>query len=195
MKKIYDWNRGAWGLLFPCIFFLHACSPVQLTSAWSDRNIQPIRFDRILVVSFGRDPAKRKLGEDHIKAELERHGQVAFTSLDVFGPEFASADSLARRQLLLGKGFDGLVTFRITSVDDDYAWQVNSRPNLHLSRTVDEQVVYMMSELYSVRDDKTLWRGRSNSSSADPTEDMAKRYARNIVRDMISKRVFLTGRR
>jgi hypothetical protein len=86
------------------------------------------------------------LGEDHIKAEMERHGQIAFTSLDVFGPEFASADSLSRRQLLLGKGFDGLVTFRVTSVDDDYAWQLNTRPTLHLAHTVDEQVVYMISK-------------------------------------------------
>ena len=154
-----------------------------------------MRFDRILVVSFGRDPAKRKLGEDHIKAEMERHGQVAFTSLDVFGPGFASADSLSRRQLLLEKGFDGLVTFRVTSVDDDYAWQLNTMPTLHLTRTVDEQVVYMTSELYRVKDDKIMWRGQSNSSSSDPTEDMATRYARNIVRDMINKRVLLAGKK
>ncbi len=193
MKQVYDWNSGAWVLLFSCMLFFLCCSPVQLTSAWSDRNTEPVRFDRILVVSFGRDLAKRKLGEDHIKAEMERHSQVAFTSLDVFGPGFVSADSLSRRQLLLEKGFDGLVTFRITSVDDDYAWQLNSKPALHLTHTVDEQVVYMISELYRVKDDKMIWRGQSNSSSTEPTEYMAARYARNIVRDMIGKRVLLTG--
>jgi hypothetical protein len=194
MKQVYDWKNGAWVLLFPCLLFLHACSPVQLTSAWSNSNVQPMRFDRILVVSFAKDTAKRKLGEDHIRAEMMRHGQVALTSLDVFGPGFADADSLSRRRLLLERGFDGLVTFRVTSVDDDYAWQLNTAPALHLTRSIDEQVVYMISQLYRVKDNKLIWQGLSNSSSTEPTDYMATRYARNIVRDMIRKRVLLTGK-
>jgi len=187
----YNWIRIASCFLFASMLFLHSCSPVQLTSAWSDKNEQAMSFSRILVVSFARDTAKRKLGEDHIKAEMVRHGQAAFTSLDIFGPGFADADSLSRRQLMLEKGFDGLVTFRILNVDDDY--EPNSLFTLHPSRSIVEQDVYMSSELYRVKDNKMIWHGQSSSSSTDPTEDMAIRYARNIVRDMIHKRVFVIG--
>jgi hypothetical protein len=92
---------------------------------------------------------------------------------------------------MLEKGFDGLVTFRILNVDDDY--EPNSLFTLHPSRSIVEQDVYMSSELYRVKDNKMIWHGQSSSSSTDPTEDMAIRYARNIVRDMIHKRVFVIG--
>jgi hypothetical protein len=187
MKMAYNKLRIASCFLFIGMLFLHACSPVQLTSSWSDGNEQPVSFSRILVLSFAGDTAKRRLGEDHIKGELERHRQTAFTSLDIFGPGFAASDSLSRRQLLLDKGFDGVVTFRVLNVDDDY--QPNSLFTLHPSFSLVEQDVYMSSELYRVKDKKMLWHGQSNSSSTDPTEYMAKRYARNIVRDMIHKRV------
>ena len=189
MKRASNWSRIAPVLLTAWVLSLYSCSPVQLTSSWSDKNVQPARFSRLLVVSFAKDSAKRKLGEDHIKAEMVRHRLVAFTSLDVFGPGFATTDSVTRRQLLLGNKFDGLVTFRIIDVHEDYQWQLNSLLTQSPIGTVVEQDVQMGSELYRVKDDKLIWWGRSISSSTDPTEYMAEKYARNIVRDMIKKKV------
>lgn len=194
MIRASNWNRIASPLVTVWMLFLYSCSPVQLTSAWSDKNAQPAGFSRILVVSFTKDSAKRKLGEDHIKAEMERHRLAAFTSLDVFGPGFATADSVTRRRLLLQNKFDGLVTFRIIDVQEDYQWQLNSLLTQSPVRTVIEQDVQMGSELYRVKDNKLIWWGRSISSSTDPTEEMAEKYARNIVKDMIKKKVLLKPR-
>jgi hypothetical protein len=61
-------------------------------------------------------------------------------------------------------------------------------------RTVVEQDVQMGNKFYRVKDDKVIWWGRSISSSTDPTEQMAKQYAKNVVRDMIKKRILLESR-
>jgi hypothetical protein len=189
MKRPVHRSRSASVLLIAWIFSLSSCSPVQLTSAWSDPNVQPARFSRVLVVSFAKDSAKRRFGEDHIKAALGRYRLAAFTSLEVFGPGFAAADSAKRQELLLANKFDGLVTFRVLNVHDEYQLKLNSLFSESPNRTVVEQDVQMASEFYRVKDDKLIWWGRSVSSSTDPTEQMAKRYAKNIVRDMIKKRV------
>jgi hypothetical protein len=194
MKSAGNWIRIASVLLTAWMLSLYSCSPVQLTSAWSDKNAQPAGISRILVVSFAKDSAKRKFGEDHIKAEILRHRLVAFASLDVFGPGFAAADSVTRRRLLLENKFDGLVTFRIINVQEDYQWQLNTLLTKYPVRSVVEQDVQMGSELYRVKDNKLIWWGRSISSSTDPTEMMAEKYARNIVRDMIKKKVLLKPR-
>jgi hypothetical protein len=191
MQRPVLWSRSASVLLIAWIFSLSSCSPVELTSAWSDRNVQPAGFSRVLVVSFARDSAKRRFGEDHIKAALGRYKLAAFTSLEMFGPGFASADSAKRQELLLANKFDGLVTFRVLDVHEEYQLQLSSLFSKSPNRTVVEQDVQMGSEFYRVKDDKVIWWGRSISSSTDPTEQMAKQYARNIVRDMIKKRVLL----
>jgi hypothetical protein len=194
MQRPVLWSRSAAVLLIAWIFSLSSCSPVELTSAWSDPHVQPAGFSRILVVSFAKDSAKRGFGEDHIKAALGRYKLAAFTSLEVFGPGFATADSAKRQELLLANKFDGLVTFRVLDVHDEYQLQLHGLFSRSHNRTVVEQDVQMGSEFYRVKDDKVIWWGRSISSSADPTEQMAKQYARNIVRDMIKKRVLLESR-
>src|ERR1700729_866910 len=114
------WRRGALVLLIAWIFSLSSCSPVELISAWSDPHVQPAVFSRVLVVSFAKDSAKRRFGEDHIKAALGRYKLAAFTSQEVFGPGFATADSAKRQELLLANKFDGLVTFRVLDVHEEY---------------------------------------------------------------------------
>jgi hypothetical protein len=181
-------------LLIAWTFSLSSCSPVVLTSAWNDPNVQPAGFSRILVVSFANDTSKRRFGENHIKAALGRYRLVAFTSLEVFGPGFTTTDSAKRQELLLANKFDGLITFRVLGVHEEYQLQLSSLFSGSPNRNVVEQDVQMGSEFYRVKDDKVMWWGRSVSSSTDPTEQMAKQYARNIVRDMIKKRVLLESR-
>src|SRR5579864_3479415 len=104
---------------FSLAMLLYSCSvPVRLTASWSDRNVPPTRFSKVLVLSVGNDLEKRRLGEDNIKAELQKHGITAVASLDEFSPDFAKTnDSLKMRGILLNKQYDGVITIRVLNVN------------------------------------------------------------------------------
>ncbi|HTR31550.1 MAG TPA: hypothetical protein VMH27_19895 [Puia sp.] len=190
---------------------LISCGPsVRLTASWSDRSIQPVRFTKVLVMAIGNDLEKRRLGEDGIKAELQRHGIAAVTSLDEFGPDFAKMnDSVRMRRILRDKQFDGAVTIRVLNVNEHdrwvpggyfygpvgfyrgfygyyyHVWGYYDEPGY----VVKDVEVLLESNLYLVDTGELLWSGQSKAFSRNPTPQMASRYAKNIVNDMIAKGV------
>lgn len=209
--------KTKWASLLLLSFFLllNSCGPsVQLTASWSDNNVQPTRFSKILVIAIGKDLEKRKLGEDHIKAELQRHGFSASASLDEFGPDLASQfDSTKMRQQLLDKQFDGAITIRVLNINEHDRWVPGSvyygpvgfyrgfygyyhrvwgyyrEPGY----TVTDVEVLLESNLYRLVTGDLLWSGQSKAFSRNPTDAIASRYAKNVVEDMIRKGVINPG--
>ena len=192
---------------------LISCGPsVQLTGSWSDRSIQPVRFTKVMVMAIGNDLEKRRLGENGIKAELQKRGFTAVTSLDEFGPDFAKMkDSVQMRRILRDKQFDGALTIRVLNVNERdrwvpggyyygpvgfyhgfygyyyRVWGYYDEPG-YVIRDVE---VLLESNLYRVDSGELLWSGQSKAFSRDPTPQMATRYAKNIVNDMIAKGVIM----
>ena len=202
-------------VLLPAILslaiLLNSCSvPVRLTASWSDRNIPPTRFSKILVLSVGKDLEKRRLAEDNIKAELQKHGITAVASLDEFSPDFAKTnDSLKMREILLNKQYDGVVTVRVLNVNEQDRWvpgTVYYRPvgfyrgfygyyyrvygyYAEPGYKVTDVEVLLESNLYKIQSGELLWSGQTKAFTRNPTQAMAARYAKNIVEDMIAKKV------
>jgi len=190
MKRILFLSCSQVALLLLCAGGLLSCaSPVKLTRSWAQPEIPAGRLSNILVVSFARDAGRQKLGEDHLKAELRRHGFTAVTSLEVFGPEFANADSLKRWRLLLSRHFDGMLTIRVLKVEENEHWEKGSVLLQQPGYSVSLVDVVLESDLYQVDKGTLLWWGRSDSFTNDPTDEMASQYARNIVGDLLRKKV------
>ncbi|MDP4147948.1 MAG: hypothetical protein Q8927_10285 [Bacteroidota bacterium] len=210
MKKIKKARFAVLALLtILSMQLLSSCSPsVQLTASWRNSSIQPARFSKILVMAIGKDLEKRRMGEDNLRLELSEHGFAATTSLDEFGPDFAKMnDSIRMRRILLDKQFDGVLTMRVLSVNehdrwvpgDVYygpigyyhgfygyyfrVWGYYEQPG-YLTKDVE---VLLESNLYMVASGDLLWSGQSKAFSRNPTPEMARRYAKNVVKDMISK--------
>ncbi|HTI07854.1 MAG TPA: hypothetical protein VL832_04830 [Puia sp.] len=191
----------------------NACGPsVKLTASWSDTGGQPVRFSKLLVMAIGNDLGKRQLGEDQIKAELQRHGFTAAASLDQFGPDFAKMnDSVRMRGTLLDKQFDGVLTVRVLNINEHDRWVPGNyyygpvgfyrgfygyyyrvwgyygEPGY---MTTDVEVL-LESNLYKVATGELLWSGQSKAFSRNPTPEMANRYAKNIINDLLSRRVII----
>lgn len=199
-------------LLIGSMLLLNSCSsPVQLTASWNDNHVQPVRLSKILVMAIGKDLWKRKLGEDKIKAELQKHGFTALTSLDEFSPDFAKmSDSVRMRQILLEKQFDGVLTVRVLNINERERWVPD---NLYYygpmgfyhgfysyyyrvwsyynepGYIVKDVEVLLESNLYKTDKGELLWTGQSTSFNRNPTSEMARQYAKNIVDDIIAKKV------
>jgi len=205
MKKIIRWRLLQ--AILPAAVLLSACEPsVKLTASWTEQQFQAPHFTYILVMALGKDMAKRKLGEDAVRKELQGYGFQAATSLDELGPTFAVRNDTAEmKKMLLAKGFDGVITIRALEVHeydrwvpgDNYygpigyytsfygyysrVWAYN--PGL---RATDVQVL-LESNLYDVRESHLLWSAQSRAFTRDPTPRMAAHYARNIVDNLIDK--------
>lgn len=197
--------------ILSAILTISACGPsVKLTGSWSETPAPQRNFSRILVMAIGKDLSKRKLGEDGVCKELRGYGYNAATSLDELGPDFANRnDSSAMQKTLLGKGFDGIITIRVLDVNEHdrwvpgnvyygpvgfyrgfygyyyRVWGYYAEPGY---RTVDVEVL-LESNLYEVLTGRLLWSGQSKAFTRDPTPTMADRYARNIVEDLIDRKV------
>jgi len=194
-------------LVFTC------CEPcVRLSASWIDSRIQPVRFQKILVMAIGKDLQKRMLGEDNIRKVLKTRGFNAGTSLDELGPGFASRRDTANMQrLLLDKQFDAVITVRVVGIDErdrrvpggvyygpvgfnqgffGYFYQAwGYYPEAGYRETVEE--VLLESNLYKVRTGELLWSGQSKAFTRNPSPAMAERYGKNIVDDMIKQGVLI----
>ena len=210
MKKYKKW--GGFFLLFPFIL-LSSCEPtVRLTASNRNANAVPASFSKILVLAIGKDLAKRTLGEESIKAELQKQGFTALTSIEAWGPQFAGMkDSAVMRRLLLDKLFDAVVTVRVLHIDEHDRWVPGYRYYgpiyvyqgfytyyLRVYGYYDEPTymgteveVLLESNLYQLRSGELLWTGQSKAFSKNPTPNMARRYARNIVKAMLDKNVIV----
>jgi hypothetical protein len=213
MKRVFSKALALPALLCFAFFYPSCEAPVRLSASWVQKDMVPTRFARVFVVSLGKDMEKRKLGEDHIKAELERHSITAVTSLDEFGPDFARMDTGKMRQVLLDRQFDAVVTIRVLSVSERDRWVPSAGvygPSAYYrgfygyyyrfggyyyesGYVVADVEVLLESNFYRTATGGLLWSGQSKAFYSNPTDAMAGRYAKNIVDDMIGKGVLLTG--
>ena len=192
----------------------YSCQPsVKLTASWAEPNIQPAQPSKVLVVSFGKDLAKRRLGEENVAAELQRHGFTALTSLNVYGPAFAVMDSIKIRQQLQKSEFDAVITIRVLNIHEHDRWYpgdayyANGPVGFYRGfygyfyrvwgyysdqgYIVTDVEVLLESNLYFVASGRLLWSGQSKAFNRNPTDAMAGKYAKNIVEDMLRKHVLV----
>lgn len=206
MKGPKTFRRRLWVCAVLIAFTLVSCAPaVTLTGTWRTPAATTVKFSHILVVAIGKDLAKRALGENMLARELNETGIPAATSLAVFTPAFAAAfDSVTVQQQLKDKGFDGVLTIRVLRVDEHQRWMPGYdapydyggfyRYYYHYGqygygRPVTEVQVLLESNLYDLRTGTLLWTGQSVAISRDPTKQMAMQYAKNVVGDLLDKKV------
>lgn len=185
---------------------LVSCAPsVTLTGTWRTPAVTTVKFSHVLVAAIGKDLAKRTLGENTLARELNETGVPAATSLAVFTPGFAATfDSVTVQQQLKDKGFDGVLTIRVLRIDEQQRWMPGyDAPydyggfyryyyrygQYGYGRPVTEVRVLLESNLYDLRTGTLLWTGQSVAISRDPTKQMARQYAKNVVGDLLDKKV------
>jgi len=187
------------------------CGPtVRLTASWHDINEPSSRPSRILVVAIGKDLQKRQLAEDAIRDELTKHALTARSSIEELGPAFGrDDDSIHMRDVLLEHGFDAVLTVRVLAVDEHdrwvpggvyygpigfyrgfygyyhRVWGYYTDPGYQVT----DVKVLLESNFYRVNTGTLLWSGQSEAFSRNPTPQMAAQYAKNIVGDLLAKRV------
>lgn len=185
---------------------MSACgTSTKFWSDWSEHNAQPVSVTshRVATVFFNSNESVRRQSEDVIANEVARFGGVAIPSYTII-PD--NPQDRERAKLALQKaGIEAVIAMRVVSKERivegfsgpaygslwgywGYGWGSAFDPG-YLNT---ELVVGVETMLYSIKDDKLLWAGMSETYSPRNVENAVKSIARKAVEKMDESAVLTT---
>lgn len=200
-------------MLFACMLTvaLMSCTPgPQLTMSWHRDGDYIPATAKFLVLSVGKDPVKRKTGENALTTSLRSLGFAASSGFDSYGEVFpAGLDSLTTYREIASKGFDYVLTLRVLNINENNHWVTDrgtyTYPGYLYRGFYRYYKVYglypgaafmssgvkviLESNIYQVSTGELIWSGQSMAFRRAPTARAAKRYAANIMHDLTVKKL------
>jgi len=175
-----------------------SCASTEMTSTWTDPAAKGASLSKVAVICLAKDPGLRRMAENAAAANLK--GADAVPSYQVLG----DAD-LKNRELVKAKltsmGFQGALVMRVASVNEQvtpvggpygtfdgyYDWAGAAVYSPGYLET--DTVVHVVSNLYSLNDQKLIWSGVSQtfdpSSAKSLMNDVSKAVAKSIQKDRL----------
>ena len=96
-----------------CAAVLFSCQTSKITATWTDKNVSPKKYSKILVIGVLKDDDRELLSkmENHLAGDLNDLGYSAFAASDVFPlGTFVKGDTMKAIEALNSKGFDAVLT-------------------------------------------------------------------------------------
>jgi hypothetical protein len=180
-----------------------ACgASTNLTAVWKEPTTPPIRFERVIVAFQAKDQALRRSIEDHMAARIAN----ATPSYKVLDDTEATNLEQAKAKVTAA-GFDGAVVARFVGVENQttyvpgttwwgpapyrsmwgywgYGWGAVYEPGY----LVQDEVVTLETNVYSVREDKLLWASRSETFNPSSGRDLVDSVVNATVSRMKKER-------
>jgi hypothetical protein len=122
MKFIYNiigWSVG--------LALLSSCSTTEIVSTYEKPDSDQL-YTSLYVVGIGGEALPEDKMENDLVNELEDEGFVAAADTDVFNPKMEVSDGNRDRVVdeLIERGFDGLLTFSLISIEDEVDFNVGT---------------------------------------------------------------------
>src|SRR5262245_58398968 len=99
--------------LLLCAVLFFSCQGSKITHTWTDKNVSPKKYSKILVLGVLKDEdtdLKTKM-EDHIAADLNDLGYKAFAASQAYPPgTFIPGDTARAIAEMNSQGFDAVLT-------------------------------------------------------------------------------------
>ena len=177
------------------LVFLSGCAPTTwLASTWVDPGIKtPLQFKKVLVVVISSDIEMRKQAEGYLTVLMQKtEGVPAYMAI----PEKDLKDRAKIEKILKENGYDGVITVRLVSVDQETNWIPASYPDLwgyygwawpyvyQPGYLVTDTTVGIETKIYSVADAKLVWAGLSETFNPKDFQQFAKDLAKAIGDDL-----------
>ena len=186
------------GVLFGLALLVGSCASTKMTNTWIDPSARGAGLSKIAVVSLSADPGLRRMAEDAAASHIT--GTVAEPSYR-YVPDADVRNQETVKALLLAHGFDGALVMRVAGVEEQvrsfpgpyftfdgyYAWAGSAVFAPGYLET--DTIVHVVSNLYSLPENKLIWSGVSRSFDPSSTKafmnDVSKTVAKSLVRDRI----------
>jgi hypothetical protein len=173
-----------------------SCASTKMTSTWTDPSAKGASLSKIAVMAMTKDPGLRRMAEDTAASQLA--GAHAVPSYQVLG-DVDLKDRDAVKEKLKSQGFEGVLFMRLAGVTEqvspvaygtfDGYYDFAAGPVYNPGYVQTDTIVHVVSNLYSLRDDKLIWSGVSQTfdpASAQATmSGVAKAVAISIEKERL----------
>ena len=197
------------------IFFILACSGSHITPRWAEKNLEPKKYNKILVLGImnHREWSLRGKIEKHIVGDLEDIGCNAVSAFEEYGPkEFAPGNEKDIIEKLRNSGVDAVLTIVLLNKTKEryyvprkvqytpygiYDKQFPSYYQTLHDRVftegyyAEETKYFWESNFYEAGSRKLLYSTQTTSFEGSSSEILAHQYGRTIILDMVKHNVLI----
>ncbi len=206
MKHIYK-------MTFVAFLLMAGCSTSRITSSWKASNLQPKKYNKILVLGLIREPDRmvREKMEEHLVGDLKDLGYNAVCSCEEFSSKtFENVNEQEAIRKLNGGGIDAVLTIVLLDKSKEryyipdrvyyspyymyhnrfwgYYTTMNDRIHSPGYYAVDTKY-FWESNFYDLSNRELLYSVQSQSFSPESTVSLAHEYGQMIVKDMVKSNV------
>ncbi len=199
-------------LLCICLLFA-GCASSDLVDVWSDPSFQPPSLKKMLVISVGKDPVKRRIWEDAFSIELANHNVAATPSYRLFPDLFPDTTQVIGA--VRSNGFDGVLVTRWlpSEIKTQYLeGSITSEQNLRYDRRNDRFVTYYRDIVYPGYFDSTkvdirtidvwatkeegrmIWSGTSQTPEPNSMEEARSEIVKLVMTEL-TRQGIIAGKR
>jgi hypothetical protein len=198
-----------------CAAVLFSCQTSKITTTWTDKDVSPKKYNKILVLGVLKDNDRELQSkmEKHLAGDLNDLGYSAFAASDVFPPgTFVRGDTAKAIEAINGKGFDAVLTIVLLNKEKEkyyipgkMIYTPYATYNDRLDRYYYTMYDRIQTEGYYATDTKIFWESNfydrnskkmiysSQTESFDPgsKETLAHYYGVLLVNNLVKSQVLI----
>jgi hypothetical protein len=172
------------------------CASTEITDTWVDPAARGAGLSRVAVICLAKDEGLRRMAEDEVAKQSKTTRLIpSYQLLD--GIDLHDREAVKGR--LRSAGVDGALLMRMAGVseklvaagpydrfDPYYDWAYSGA---YAPRT--ETTVRMVSNLYSLKEDKLIWTGASNTFDPTSARQVVNEVSHQVAKALQKDRLIL----
>ena len=171
----------------------------EFESTWRDPSVQSIQFTKVLAVAISKEQGQRRTFEDEMVKIITANGNAqAVQSYTLLGD---IRDTAQAKQKANEAGIDGVVTMRVIGSEKEQRLVGGSAVPSYYGRPwgyygygwgsvydpgylVTDEMVQVETNIYSLKENKLIWAGRSETTNPGSVQELIDDVARAVGEEL-----------
>ena len=179
----------------------YASAGTKIVSSWREPSAGRLDFKKVLVMCIAEHESQRRFAEAELVRLMTRTKGVPAYSLLT---QEEVKDEQKMRAVMLREAFDGAITMRVIGSDQKHTeqaglyspaygsfWSYYSMawPNVGMGYVHTDRRMHMETQVYSMRDDKLVWTGVTQTKNPKSAQELVVDVARAVAADLRKQRL------
>jgi len=198
-----------------CAVIFFSCQTSKITNTWTDKNVSPKKYNKILVLGVLKDDDRELQSkmEKHLAGDLNELGYIAFAASDIFPPgTFIKGDTAKATEAINSKSFDAVLTVVLLDKEKEryyvpgrvintpfvtyydrfgrYYYTIFDRIYTEGYYTTDTKI-FWESNFYDLEEKKMIYSSQTRSFDPGSKESLAHYYGVLLANSLVKSRVLI----
>jgi hypothetical protein len=170
-----------------------SCAATTVVTRWQDPATPRLAFTNIIALVISSDLSLRRVGEDELCRQVTR---VPCSPAYAILPDAALPNADTVKFIVEKAGFDGALVFRVANAREKvtyvpptygptfWGYYRFAGPGYSPGYVQTDQVVRVETSIYSVRDDKLVWVGTTDTMNPNSVSALVKDVAKAVRKEL-----------